>query len=208
MPAYQEIKELIQERESQGIKVFPTRKFRFRAFKLTPFDKVKVVILGQDPYHTPGMANGLAFSVWPHVTRFPPSLQNIFCEYRDDLGLEYPRYGDLEPWARQGVLLLNTYLTVEQGKPLSHKGIGWEKLTVEVLATLSTAAHCSLVFLLWGANARQYRALIDETKHKVIASSHPSPFSYLYGFKGHRPFSQANEYLIANGIEPINWKLR
>lgn len=184
----------------------PPHELWFRAFELTPFDKVKVVILGQDPYPTKGHANGLAFSVNPNVQPLPASLRNIFQEYCADLHLPHPRNGDLTLWAERGVLLLNTILTVEEGKPLSHKGLGWEKLTIEVVRTLSEYRR-NLVAILWGNNAQQYRGLIDEDRHKVLASPHPSPLSAGRGFFGSRPFSRANAYLVSKNIEPIDWRL-
>ena len=177
----------------------------YKAFELTPFDEVKCVILGQDPYHTPGVAHGLAFSVPPHVKRLPPSLRNILQEYQTDLGYPAPRFGDLTPWAREGVLLLNTILTVEAGKPLSHKGLGWEKLTIEVIQKLNEVGH--IVFILWGKEAQQYQGLIDPKRNWIITAPHPSPFSVNTGFFGHKPFSTTNAYLQYVGEKTINWRL-
>ena len=185
-----------------GPHIFPPKELVYKAFDLTPFDKVKVVILGQDPYPTKGYANGLAFSVRPDVKPLPRSLQNIFKEYRDDLGYPQPRNGDLTLWAERGVLLLNSVLTVEEGKPLSHRGLGWEKLTIEVVQKLSEYRE-GLVFLLWGKSAQEYGGLINASKHLVYRSSHPSPLSADRGFLGSRPFSTANEFLT----EPIDWRL-
>ena len=182
--------------------VFPQVDKWFRALELTPYDEVKVVILGQDPYHTKGYAEGLAFSVQPHVKHLPRSLQNIFHEYTADLGYPWPRSGSLVPWATRGVLLLNTILTVEEGKPLSHKGLGWEKLTYEIMTKLSEKKD-GLVFILWGREAQQWRGRIDEDKHLVIASSHPSPYSAKLGFFGSKPFSRTNEYLK----DKVDWRL-
>lgn len=184
----------------------PNLELVFQAFKLTPFDEVKCVILGQDPYHTPGYANGLAFSVQPHVKKLPPSLRNILREYESDLGYPQPRNGDLTSWAREGVLLLNSILTVETGKPLSHRGLGWEKLTIEVLRALNRERE-HLSFILWGKEAQQYKGLIDPMWHNIITAPHPSPFSVNQGFFGHQPFSRANGYRAIMGFDPINWRL-
>lgn len=181
--------------------VLPCADMRYTAFTETPYDTIRCVILGQDPYHTPGVATGLAFSVNPH-TKIPPSLRNIIKEYRDDLGYPNPRSGSLLSWARNGVLLLNTALSVRKGEPGSHKDIGWGRLTTEVLMRLSEH-HERLVFILWGQSAQEYRGLIDEDKHMVVTSSHPSPFSADRGFFGSKPFTRTNSYLD----KPINWRL-
>lgn len=178
----------------------------YRAFELTPFDQVKVVILGQDPYHTPGVANGLAFSTDPSVRIIPPSLRNIFKEYVADLGYKSPRSGDLSTWAQSGVLLLNTALTVEPGKPGSHSNIGWNVLTEEVIRSLNEHRK-DLVFILWGRHAQVYHRSISSRKHFVIRSPHPSPYSAASGFFGSKPFSRANDYLVSKGKEPVNWRL-
>lgn len=175
----------------------------FAAFDSCPFDKVKVVILGQDPYHGPGQANGLCFSVNPGVI-FPPSLRNIFKEIHDDTGAPIPENGDLSRWARQGVFLLNATLTVEAHQAGSHQGKGWETFTDHVIATLS-AKREHLVFILWGSYAKSKASLIDQSKHLVLTSVHPSPLSAHHGFFGNHHFSSANAYLQAHGIEPINW---
>lgn len=195
-------------RKLNGTSYFPPAFIIDRAFELTPPDKVKVVILGQDPYHTKGMANGLAFSVYPHIKPIPPSLRNIFREYQDDLGYSQPRTGDLSPWAERGVLLLNTILTVEEGKPLSHANIGWEKLTYEVIRRLSDMSR-GIVWIMWGRKAQEYSALIPQRDFSnfVLTSAHPSPFSADKGFFGSRPFSRANECLTLMDIEPVDWKL-
>lgn len=172
---------------------------RYKAFDLTPFNKVRVVILGQDPYPTKGYANGLAFSVNPHVRPFPASLRNIFTELTKDLGVPYPATGDLSVWAQRGVLLLNTILTVEEGKPLSHANIGWEKLTYEVIRELSGVSK-RIVFILWGNKAQEFAALIGK-QHHIIKSVHPSPLSASKGFYGSKPFSEAQQYV------DIDWKL-
>lgn len=186
--------------------VVPSHTQWFRAFKLTPFDKVKVVIIGQDPYPTPGHANGLAFSVNPSVNTLPPSLRNIFQEYRSDLGFPQPRNGDLTRWAANGVLLLNTCLTTEAGVRGAHLGMGWEALTEEAIKKLVEYRE-NIVFILWGSHAHQYHPLIPSKTHHVIRSPHPSPLSASRGFFGSRPFSRANEYLVSKKKEPVNWRL-
>lgn len=182
--------------------IYPPPAQLFRAFDLCPVDRVKVVILGQDPYHGPGQAHGLSFSVPAGVT-LPPSLRNIAKELVSDTG-EHLASGDLTRWAEQGVLLLNAVLTVEAGKPASHQGKGWEAFTDGVIRRLaSTQEH--LVFLLWGKYAQQKAALIDDSRHLVLSSAHPSPFSAERGFFGSQPFSRANAYLAQHGKEPVRW---
>lgn len=183
--------------------VYPQPKNIFRAFEETPFEKVKVVILGQDPYHGPGQANGLCFAVNPGV-RLPPSLQNIFKELESDLGHAVNRDPDLGRWARQGVLLLNATLTVNAHTPGSHQGKGWEEFTDAAIKKLGDERE-HLVFILWGNYAKQKGAHIDWSKHCIIESAHPSPFSANHGFFGSKPFSKANEYLAAHGETPIEW---
>lgn len=183
--------------------VYPPASKIFAAFDACPFDKVKVVILGQDPYHGPGQANGLCFSVNPGVP-YPPSLINIFKEVSSDTGAAAPSDGDLSRWARQGVFMLNSVLTVEQGRAASHASRGWETLTDAAIAALS-ANREHLVFLLWGSYAINKGKLIDRSKHLVLTSVHPSPLSAHRGFFGNRHFSRANEYLQAHGITPIQW---
>lgn len=183
--------------------VYPPASKIFAAFDACPFDKVKVVILGQDPYHGPGQANGLCFSVNPGVP-YPPSLINIFKEVSSDTGAAAPSDGDLSRWARQGVFMLNSVLTVEQGRAASHASRGWETLTDAAIAALS-ANRKHLVFLLWGSYAINKGKLIDRSKHLVLTSVHPSPLSAHRGFFGNRHFSRANEYLQAHGITPIQW---
>ncbi len=192
------------KKEYQVSTVYPPPKFIFRAFELTPFDAVKVVILGQDPYHWPGQANGLCFAVNRGV-RLPPSVQNIYKEIKSDLGhpSQYPD-GDLEAWAKQGVLLLNATLTVSEKSPGSHQNKGWEQFTDAVISVLSDQKQ-NLVFILWGAYAQKKGSVIDATKHLVIKSPHPSPFSAHTGFFGSRPFSQCNDYLTLNGLAEISW---
>lgn len=190
--------------EYQATTVYPPPKFIFHAFDQTPFDKVKVVILGQDPYHGPGQANGLCFAVNKGVT-LPPSLQNIYKEIESDLGKKpISVSGDLEGWASQGVLLLNATLTVRAHTAGSHQKKGWEQFTDSVIKILSSQKE-NLVFILWGNYAQNKGEVIDGTKHLVIKSPHPSPFSAYNGFFGSKPFSKCNEYLILNGKEPINW---
>ncbi|MDC3308948.1 uracil-DNA glycosylase [Crocinitomicaceae bacterium] len=186
------------------VQIFPKKKEVFRAFDLCPFEKVKVVILGQDPYPTKGYANGLSFSVNDNIYPFPKSLNNIFKEIHNDIGISFPENGDLTRWAEQGVLLLNTVLTVEEGSPDSHKGIGWEKFTNGVIELLSDQKQ-ELVFMLWGAKATAKTSLINEDKHMVLSSVHPSPLSAYRGFFGCKHFSKANDYLNENNLSVINW---
>lgn len=183
--------------------IFPKGSLIFNAFNLCPFDKVKVVILGQDPYHEIGQAHGLAFSV-PEGIALPPSLQNIYKEIESDLNIKVEQNGDLTRWAKQGVLLLNSTLTVEQHKAASHQNFGWETFTDNVIKSLSQEKE-HLVFILWGSFAIKKSSLIDKTKHLVLTSVHPSPLSAYRGFFGNKHFSKTNDYLVANNIEPINW---
>lgn len=183
--------------------VYPPPGFIFRAFELTPFDKVKVVILGQDPYHGAGQANGLCFAVGQNMA-LPPSLQNIFKEIGEDIGPVVNKNGDLERWAKQGVLLLNATLTVRARTAGSHQNKGWEEFTDAVIRALSDKKE-NLVFILWGNYAKQKGAHVDRSKHCVIESAHPSPFAAHNGFFGSKPFSRANEYLERHGQEPIDW---
>lgn len=185
--------------------IYPARKKIFRAFDLTSFDNLKVVILGQDPYHGYKQANGLAFSVDQNI-KIPPSLINIYKEYSSDLGFPFPVNGNLESWAKQGVLLLNSILTVESGSAGSHKDIGWEVFTDEIIRVLSIE-KVNLVFILWGAYAQTKNPLIASSKHLVISSPHPSPLSAHKGFFGSKPFSKCNKYLKENNIKEIDWKL-
>ena len=185
--------------------VFPAHPDVFRAFHLTSFATLKVVILGQDPYHGVGQANGLCFSVSPGVS-FPPSLQNIFKELEDDLGVSKPQSGDLAAWAEQGILLLNTTLTVRQGAPASHQGKGWEAFTDEVIRCISQQKE-NIIFVLWGASARRKKSLIDVSNHACIESVHPSPLSAHRGFLGSKPFSKINQLLRHQGLAEIDWSL-
>lgn len=192
-----------------GVAVYPPAADRFRALELTPLDAVRVVILGQDPYHGAGQAHGLSFSVRPGI-RVPPSLTNIFKELQSDLGIPRAAHGFLEAWARQGVLLLNTVLSVREGAPASHRGQGWERFTDAVIRAVAARAEPS-VFLLWGAHAQAKAGLIDAAapseRHLVIRSAHPSPLSARTGFFGSRPFSQANAFLAHHDRRTIDWTL-
>lgn len=189
--------------EYKQFQVFPPGRKIFAAFDATPFDKVKVVIIGQDPYHDVGQANGMCFSVGDGVP-FPPSLVNIFKEIHDDLGKPIPTSGDLTRWARQGVLLLNSTLTVRAHSAGSHQNRGWEEFTDEVILHL-VSKRDNLVFILWGAYAIKKGAFIDRSRHLVLTSPHPSPLSAHRGFFGNKHFSRTNEYLVAHGKEPIDW---
>lgn len=203
-PYFADLKSFLVE-EKQHYAVYPPGKLIFNAFNLTPFDKVKVVILGQDPYHGPGQAHGLSFSV-PDGVQFPPSLMNIFKELNNDLGIPMAHSGNLEKWAREGVLLLNASLTVRAGQAASHSRHGWETFTDAAIRALSEERK-HLVFILWGNYAIAKRALIDPFKHLILTSVHPSPLSASRGFFGCHHFSKTNNYLIEHNIEPINWKL-
>ena len=183
--------------------VYPPMHDIFNALKYTPFENTRVVILGQDPYHEPNQAHGLSFSVKAGV-KIPPSLVNIYKELNRDLGMAIPTHGDLTSWAKQGVLLLNTTLTVREGAPESHKGHGWERLTDEIIKTVNKKSE-PVVFLLWGSNARAKRALITNPAHLVLESAHPSPLSAYRGFFGCGHFKLANEFLIKNSLPPIDW---
>lgn len=185
--------------------VYPSEENVFAALSLTSFDNTKVVILGQDPYHGPGQAHGLSFSV-PSDISPPPSLRNIFTELKNDVGISAPSTGNLTNWAQQGVLLLNTTLTVRQGEAGSHQGHGWERLTDAIISALNNRSECC-VFVLWGAHARKKKNLITSVHHVVIESAHPSPLSAHNGFFGSHPFSRINDALRACGHDPINWAL-
>jgi uracil-DNA glycosylase len=200
---FQNLSDFVRQ-EYLSKKVYPKPQDIFKAFWLTPFDQVKVVILGQDPYHGPSQAGGLSFSVQPGV-KLPPSLQNIYKEIENDLGIKKDfTDGHLEPWAKQGVFLLNAILTVVANSPASHQGNGWEEFTDAVIKTISDKKE-HIVFFLWGNFARSKRSLIDASKHLIIESPHPSPFSANAGFFGSKPFSKCNGYLEKNGEEKINW---
>ncbi|MCC6816503.1 MAG: uracil-DNA glycosylase [Saprospiraceae bacterium] len=201
---FQRIKLTLSNDKQSGKIIYPPGSLIFNAFNSTPFDKVKVVILGQDPYHNEGEAMGLSFSV-PKNLRIPPSLQNIYKELRSDLGLEVPTHGDLSGWASKGVLLLNASLTVLKNSPNSHSKIGWYQFTDAVISKLSDL-RSNIVFMLWGNFAKQKSSLIDKSKHLVLESAHPSPLAG-GAFFGCKHFSRCNEYLRAQGIEEINWKI-
>ena len=185
--------------------IYPKQNEVFNAFRYTDFDDIKVVILGQDPYHGPNQAEGLSFSVSNEVLK-PPSLQNIFKELESDLGIQFPEENSLKPWAKQGVLLLNAVLTVEEHKPTSHKDKGWEQFTDDVIKIINQREK-PVVFILWGAYARAKKSLITNPKHYVIESAHPSPFSARNGFFGSKPFSKTNEFLRKNNIKEIDWRV-
>lgn len=204
-PYFLAIKQFIVAEKAKGKKVFPPGSLIFNAFNLTPFDQVKVVILGQDPYHGAGQAHGLSFSV-PQGVKPPPSLVNIYKEIRNDIGMDIPTTGNLEPWAAQGVLLLNAVLTVNESDAASHKNAGWGNFTDAVIKTISAQKE-HIVFLLWGAFAKQKEELIDSTKHLVLKAAHPSPFSADAGFFGCKHFSKANDYLTALGQRAIDWRV-
>lgn len=195
---------LLAEKKA-GKRVYPKGAEWFRALDLTPLDKVRVVILGQDPYHGEGQAHGLCFSVKAGV-RPPPSLVNIYKEIESDLGIRPPAHGFLEHWARQGVLLLNSVLTVEQGQPASHQGKGWERFT-DAVVRLVNAQETPVVFMLWGNYAQRKAEFVDAQKHFVLKAAHPSPFSAHNGFLGCRHFSKANAFLESKGLAPIDWAL-
>jgi len=204
-PYFLEAVTFLKTEKALGKIIYPPGSLLFNAFNTTSFDHVKVVLLGQDPYHGKGQAHGLSFSV-PDGVRPPPSLVNIFKEIHSDTGAPMPTTGNLTKWAQQGVLLLNSCLSVREGEPLSHSKIGWIPFTDHVISTVSSAKK-HLVFLLWGKFAQEKQALIDETKHLVLKAAHPSPYSANNGFFGCRHFSKANEYLMKNGIDPIDWSL-
>lgn len=199
----QKLKSFLKSQYDGKKTIFPKANEYFYALDMTPLEKVEVVILGQDPYHGLGQAHGLSFSVREGV-RLPPSLQNIYKEIESDLGIKVSRSGDLTRWAKQGVLLLNAVLTVEQDKAASHQGKGWEKFTDLIIATVNE--HCkNVVFILWGSHAQKKAAFVDRKKHLVIESPHPSPLSAHRGFLGSKPFSKANAYLKAHGKKEIDW---
>ena len=195
----------IIEHEYQTKTIYPTQNNIFNALKLTPYSNTKVVIVGQDPYHGENQAHGLSFSVQKGVT-LPPSLKNIYKEIYDDLGIEEPNCGDLTKWAKEGVLLLNSSLTVIKDMPNSHKDIGWSNLTDYIIKVLNQKEE-PVVFILWGNFAKSKKQFITNKKHLILESTHPSPFSASSGFFGSHPFSKTNAFLDAHGLEPINWQL-
>jgi uracil-DNA glycosylase len=201
---FQELRAYVRQRYREAT-VYPPPGLIFNAFDQTPPGEVKAVILGQDPYHQPGQAHGLCFSVQPGVAP-PPSVRNIFKELQDDLGCEIPEHGHLMHWAREGVLLLNTHLTVERGQPGAHAKIGWSRFTAAALARLAESRQ-HIAFLLWGRHAQERRELIPAGDHLILTAAHPSPFAAHKGFFGCRHFSRANAYLQENGIPPVDWCL-
>lgn len=204
-PYMQKLKQFLRAEKTAGKQILPKGSEWFNALNSTPFDQVKVVILGQDPYPTPGHAHGLCFSVQPHVRPLPKSLLNINKELMDDLGIDNRQCGYLLHWAEQGVLLLNPVLTVEAGKPNSHQGKGWELFTDAVLKAINAQKE-HVVFILWGAQAQKKAHFIDPKKHLILKSPHPSPLSAYRGFFGSKPFSKTNTYLQAHGHCPIDWR--
>ena len=205
-PYFQQIMQFVQQQRAAGKTIYPPQQDVFNAFKYTDFDNVKVVILGQDPYHGPSQAHGLCFSVQPGV-KTPPSLVNMYKELAQDIpGFNIPNHGFLEKWAEQGVLLLNTVLTVEQGQAHSHAKIGWEEFTDKVIQQLSHYRE-GIVFLLWGSHAQRKGSVIDTSKHHVLKAPHPSPLSAHRGFFGCKHFSTANNLLQQQGLHPIDWQV-
>lgn len=202
---FQNILQTIQQERKNGQDIYPAQKDIFNAFRHTPLVNLKVVILGQDPYHGPGQAHGLSFSV-PKGVNPPPSLQNIFKEIHADLGLPMPKHGCLTDWAKQGVLLLNASLSVKAGQPQSHHYLGWERFTDQVIKDLN-ALDRPLVFLLWGAYAHKKAQFLNNPRHLVLKTTHPSPLSAHRGFLGCKHFSKTNTYLKSHGVEPIDWRL-
>ena len=204
-PYMQKLKQFLLAEKAAGKQILPKGSEWFNALNSTPFDQVKVVILGQDPYPTPGHAHGLCFSVRPDVRPLPKSLINIYQELKDDLGIDNSQCGYLQHWAEQGVLLLNPVLTVEAGKSASHQGKGWELFTDTILKAINEQKE-HVVFILWGAQAQKKARFIDPKKHLILKSPHPSPLSAYRGFFGSRPFSKTNAYLEAHGKTPIDWR--
>lgn len=204
-PYFSQLRAFLKQEKASGATVYPPGKLIFNAFDSTPFDAVKVVILGQDPYHGPGQAHGLSFSV-PPEQRIPPSLRNIYKELESDLGITAPNHGNLQSWASQGVLLLNSMLTVQASQPGSHQKKGWEEFTTATIQAVSDQ-RTGVVFMLWGKYAQVKGEIIDSQKHLVLQSAHPSPFSAHRGFLGNRHFSLTNQYLTEQGKDPINWQV-
>jgi uracil-DNA glycosylase len=204
-PYFQQIPLHLKTEKSQGKTIYPPGSLIFNAFNTTPLDKVKVVILGQDPYHGPKQAHGLCFSVQNGVPP-PPSLINIFKELQEDIGIKIPDHGNLTQWAEQGVFLLNASLTVRASEPMSHSKIGWAAFTDTVIKKISDIKK-NVVFLLWGKFAQEKSALIDQSKHLILRAAHPSPLSAHAGFFGCKHFSKANAWLMSKGIDPVDWQL-
>lgn len=203
-PYFEEISTFLRAEKKSGKKIYPPGKMIFNAFEMTPVEKVKVVIIGQDPYHGFGQAMGLCFSV-PQNIAMPPSVKNIYKELITDIGIDMPSHADLTPWANQGVLLLNAILTVEHKKPASHRKIGWQNFTDAAITEISKYRE-NLVFMLWGNFAKSKSDFIDSTKHLILKSAHPSPFS-VQSFYGNKHFSKANSYLLKHQKEPIDWQI-
>lgn len=204
-PYMRDLRQFLADRKSAKAEIYPARDQMFNAFNATPFDQVKVVMLGQDPYHGPGQAHGLCFSVQPGV-KVPPSLRNIYAELSTDIGFETPEHGHLQPWAEQGVFLLNSVLTVEQGNAGCHQGKGWERFTDAAVRALAEKRE-GVVFMLWGSYAQKKGQFIDRTKHYVLRSPHPSPLSAYRGFLGCQHFSKANAWLEKEGLGAVDWSL-
>ena len=204
-PYFQQIPLHLKTEKLQGKTIYPPGSQIFNAFNTTPFDKIKVVIIGQDPYHGAGQAHGLCFSVQNGVPP-PPSLINIFKELQEDIGMKIPNHGNLTKWAEHGVFLLNASLTVRAAEPMSHSKIGWAQFTDAVIKIISARKE-HVVFFLWGKFAQDKRVLIDESKHLILRAAHPSPLSAFNGFFGCKHFSKANEYLMSKGIDPVDWSL-
>jgi len=205
-PYILELDGFLEKRKAEGAIIFPKQENIFRALDLTSFEDIKVVILGQDPYHGDNQAHGLSFSVQEGIKQ-PPSLKNIYKELNSDLGYHIPTTGFLEPWAKQGILMLNAVLTVEKANPNSHANKGWENFTDKVIKTIAEKRE-NVVFILWGAYAQKKAALIDESKHYIIQTAHPSPFSARRGFFDSKPFSKTNDYLESTNQKPIDWKIQ
>lgn len=203
-PYFQQFMTWLDQEYAEEV-VYPPRDLLFQAFRLTPYAEVKAVILGQDPYHGEGQAEGLSFSVMPGV-RVPPSLRNIYIELKEDIDVPTPNHGSLIQWGKEGVLLLNTALTVRESKPASHRGKGWEQFTDAVIHALNNRKE-PMVFLLWGNHAGEKEAFIDQERHLVIRSAHPSPFAARKGFFGSKPFSRTNQFLEEHGERPIDWRI-
>lgn len=203
---FHDILDFLKTERAKGKHIYPTQSNVFHAIESTPFSAIKVVIIGQDPYHNPGQAHGLAFSV-PRGIKPPPSLVNIFKELKSDCGIEIPNHGCLESWAAQGVLLLNTVLTVEENKPHSHANIGWEQFTDAIIQRINQHPD-AIIFLLWGSHAQKKQDLIDTKKHIILTAPHPSPLSAHRGFLGCKHFSKTNEFLKKSGRIPVDWRIR
>ncbi len=204
-PYIKELEEFLED-ERKHFLIYPAQENIFNAFNLTSFENLKVVIIGQDPYHGASQAHGLAFSVLDDMP-FPPSLRNIFTEYTTDLNLPFPKKGNLSEWAKEGVFLINAVLTVRAGEPTSHKNRGWEKFIQKVIEIINEKKK-NIVFILWGADAHKKALLIDEKKHLILRAPHPSPLSSYRGFFGSKPFSKTNDYLTCNHLKQIDWILR